>query len=206
MGVGPLGFVLDRAQWLARFGNGLNNSAFAAVDLAVHAHGGNAAVVVGVDEQRTRYAGGQNDGRFRLTLTAVRPADRWLVASVHIGPLHEPEAAPVSTSMSRDELRRAIDARAVVVVDALPAGPYTRRHLPGALNLVEEDAETTARRVLPDTAAAVVTYSTDAACGRGEALARRLRELGYTNVRTYHEGIEDWVSAGLPIESAAPQA
>jgi rhodanese-related sulfurtransferase len=107
----------------------------------------------------------------------------------------------VSTSISRDELHRAIDACAVVVVDALPAAPYTRRHLPGALNLVEADAEATARRVLPDTAAAIVTYSTDNACGRGEALAQRLRALGYTNVRTYHEGIEDWVAAGLPIES-----
>lgn len=111
----------------------------------------------------------------------------------------------MSKSMSREELRRAIDAGAVVVVDALPAAPYTRRHLPGALNLVEEDADATVRRVLPGTAAAIVTYSTDVACVRGETLARRLRALGYTNVRTYHEGIEDWVAAGLPIESGAPE-
>jgi hypothetical protein len=50
------------------------------------------AAVVGVDNLETSFRGGDNSGRFRLTLTAVRPADRWLVASVHIGPLQGPPA------------------------------------------------------------------------------------------------------------------
>jgi rhodanese-related sulfurtransferase len=29
----------------------------------------------------------------------------------------------------------------------------------------------------------------------------RLTALGYTGVRAYREGIEDWVNAGLPTES-----
>jgi rhodanese-related sulfurtransferase len=107
----------------------------------------------------------------------------------------------MSLSIGREELRHALDTGAVVVVDALPAAPYRRRHLPGTLNLVEEDADTKARQVLPDTGAAIVTYSTDNACGRGEGLAERLRAMGYTDVRTYHEGIEDWVAAGLPVDS-----
>jgi ketosteroid isomerase-like protein len=86
VGVGPLGFVLTREQWLARFGNGLENRSFAVEDPQVHDHG-SAAVVVGVDAQETSFRGGDNSGRFRLTLVAVRPAERWLVAGVHIGPL-----------------------------------------------------------------------------------------------------------------------
>ena len=92
VGVGPLGFVLTREQWLERFGNGLENRAFKVEDPQVHDHG-SAAVVVGVDAQETSFRGGDNSGRFRLTLVAVRPADRWQVASVHIGPL---QAAPPS--------------------------------------------------------------------------------------------------------------
>jgi ketosteroid isomerase-like protein len=91
VGVGPLGFVLTRQQWLERFGNGLENRTFKVEDPQVHDHGG-AAVVVGVDNQETSFRGGDNSGRFRLTLTAVRPADRWVVASVHIGPLQGPPA------------------------------------------------------------------------------------------------------------------
>jgi ketosteroid isomerase-like protein len=86
VGVGPLGFVLTREQWLERFANGLQNRAFAVEDPQVHDHG-SAAVVVGVDAQETSFRGGDSSGRFRLTLVAVRPADRWLVAGVHIGPL-----------------------------------------------------------------------------------------------------------------------
>jgi ketosteroid isomerase-like protein len=90
VGVGPLGFVLTREQWLQRFANGLENRSFTVEDPQVHDHG-SAAVVIGVDAQETSFRGGDNSGRFRLTLVAVRPADRWLVAGVHIGPL---QAAP----------------------------------------------------------------------------------------------------------------
>jgi len=86
VGVGPLGFVLTREQWLERFANGLENRSFTVEDPQVHDHG-SAAVVIGVDAQETSFRGGDNSGRFRLTLVAVRPGDRWLVAGVHIGPL-----------------------------------------------------------------------------------------------------------------------
>ena len=86
VGVGPLGFVLTRQQWLERFGNGLENRAFRVEEPQVHEHG-SAAVVIGVDAQETSFRGADNSGRFRLTLVAVRPADRWEVAGVHIGPL-----------------------------------------------------------------------------------------------------------------------
>jgi mannose-6-phosphate isomerase-like protein (cupin superfamily) len=106
----------------------------------------------------------------------------------------------IPTSITRDELRSALDEDSVTVVDALPAAPYGQRHLPGALNLVEEDPDARVDEVLPDRAAAIVTYSTDASCARGPALARRLAALGYTDVRTYREGIEGWVGAGLPVD------
>jgi Domain of unknown function (DUF4440) len=85
-GVGPAGFVLDRPQWLARFGNGLENRAFAVEDAQVRDYG-TAAVVVGALAQETSFQGRDNSGRFRVTVVAVRPADRWLLANVHIGPL-----------------------------------------------------------------------------------------------------------------------
>jgi ketosteroid isomerase-like protein len=95
VGVGPFGFVLTREQWLGRFRGGLHNSALTVKDHQVHHHGV-AAVVVGVQAQQTSFQGRDNSGRFRLTAVAVRPKDRWLLASVHVGPLQEPPvpAAP----------------------------------------------------------------------------------------------------------------
>ena len=93
VGVGPLGFVLDRAQWLVRFDNGLVNRGFAVEDPQVHDHDA-AAVVVGALVQRTTYGGHDNSGRFRVTLSAVRGHDRWRLASVHIGPLSSRPPGP----------------------------------------------------------------------------------------------------------------
>lgn len=106
----------------------------------------------------------------------------------------------MTDTITREELLILIADGTAVVVDALPAAPYGRRHLPGAVNLVIEDADERAAAVLPDRSATVVAYSTDETCGRGGALAARLATLGYTDVRVYEDGIEDWVGAGLPVE------
>ena len=95
VGVGPVGFVLGRDQWLARFGNGLENRAFAVEDAQVRDYG-TAAVVVGVLAQETSFQGRDNSGRFRLTLVAVRPGDRWLLANAHIGMLQATPGPPAS--------------------------------------------------------------------------------------------------------------
>ena len=84
VGVGAAGFVLTREQWLGRFSGGLRNRRFVVEEPRVHAHGGDAAVVVGVDAQETSFGDRDVSGRFRCTLTAVR-TDGWRVAAVHIG-------------------------------------------------------------------------------------------------------------------------
>ena len=109
----------------------------------------------------------------------------------------------MTTSIIRDQLRFAIDDGSVIVVDALPAAPYSRRHIPGTLNLVIDDVDEQAPQLLPEKGTSIVTYSTHASYGRGEALAERLEQLGYADVRVYRAGIEDWVGAGLPVETGA---
>ena len=103
--------------------------------------------------------------------------------------------------IERDELRTEIDNGTVVVVDALPAAPYASRHLPAAVNLTGEDPDDRVAAVLPDRAAAIVVYSTDATCDRGPTMADRLQAGGYANVRLYRDGIQDWADAGYPLES-----
>lgn len=59
-------------------------------------------------------------------------------------------------------------------------------------------------RLLPDKDAALVTYCSNAACANSGQVASKLEKLGYTNVRKYAGGIQDWSEAGLPIESGLP--
>jgi rhodanese-related sulfurtransferase len=104
--------------------------------------------------------------------------------------------------ISRDALRAAIDAGTVTVVDALGGDYYAKQHLPGAVALAPADVNALASTVLPDKNAAIVTYCTGPSCPNSGQVATRLTALGYTNVRKYAEGIEDWGGAGLPTESA----
>lgn len=88
-GVGPLGFVVPREGWPARFVHRLENRAFTVEEPHVRDYGP-AAVVIGVLHQQTSYQGQDNSGRFRVTLVAIRRAEDWVLAGVHIGPLQIP--------------------------------------------------------------------------------------------------------------------
>ncbi|WP_431970153.1 rhodanese-like domain-containing protein [Nocardia sp. bgisy134] len=102
--------------------------------------------------------------------------------------------------ITRDELARELETGSLTVIDALPAEYYARAHLPGALNLVEADVEAKASQLLPNKDAAIVTYCSNPACPNSGQVAAKLTALGYTNVRKYPEGIQDWTEAGFPVE------
>jgi rhodanese-related sulfurtransferase len=106
----------------------------------------------------------------------------------------------VTALITRDELKAEIEAGAVTVLDALGGEYYAQQHLPGAVALVEADVDRLAPQLLPDKGAAIVTYCSNPACPNSQRVAGRLAALGYTNVRKYSDGIEDWVAAGLPVE------
>ena len=107
----------------------------------------------------------------------------------------------MTATITRDEVAAGVDAGSIVLVDALPESYYAQAHLPGALNLVADDVETQAAALLPDKAAAIVTYCSNQACQNSTQVAAKLERLGYTNVRKYADGIQDWTGAGRPIES-----
>ncbi|SFD52824.1 rhodanese-like domain-containing protein [Streptomyces aidingensis] len=104
--------------------------------------------------------------------------------------------------ITRDELKASLTAGTVTVVDTLGGEYYAARHLPGAVELTPGQVDARAATVLPDRDAAIVTYCSNPACPNSGQVADRLTALGYRNVRKYREGIQDWVAAGLPTESA----
>jgi len=108
-------------------------------------------------------------------------------------------------TISRRELEPLVAAGAVTVVDALGGDYYEQQHLPGAVELVEADVDRLAGSLLPDKAAPIVVYCSNPACPNSGRVAERLVRLGYTDVRKYEDGIQDWVGAGLAVESGAVQ-
>jgi rhodanese-related sulfurtransferase len=87
-----------------------------------------------------------------------------------------------------------------VLVDALAPMAYAMSHLPGAINITPEWIDDRARRRIPDRNTEIVVYCADPECDASTTVAKRLIELGYTNVLHYAAGKRDWVQAGLPLE------
>jgi rhodanese-related sulfurtransferase len=105
--------------------------------------------------------------------------------------------------ISREALAARIEAGDVIVVEALPAPYYESGHLPGAINIPHTQVEELAPSLLPDKDAAIVTYCSNTACPNSSVAAAVLAKLGYTNVAKYAEGKQDWLEAGLPVETLA---
>jgi rhodanese-related sulfurtransferase len=103
-----------------------------------------------------------------------------------------------------DELLRKIeDGEAFVLVDALAPMVYAHSHLPGAINLPPTaiDSYMVAQRI-PDRSTEIVVYCSSPNCEDSIATGLRLQGLGYTNVRHYLGGRNEWRDAGLPLERA----
>ena len=83
------------------------------------------------------------------------------------------------TTITRDEINAALDAgAAITLVETLRPEHFDQGHLPGAVHLHHEDVEHRATHL-------------------------KLATLGYTNVRRYEAGKQDWAEAGLPLERGA---
>lgn len=112
----------------------------------------------------------------------------------------------MSSTITREELRRAIDAGSAVVVETLGPQYYEDAHLPGAINIPHTQVAELAPSLLPDKDATIVTYCSNTDCQNSEIVANQLAARGYTAVRRYVEGKQDWTEAGLPVETGAAVA
>ena len=106
------------------------------------------------------------------------------------------------STITRDELKAKLDrGDQLILVEALPEAYYLDKHLPGAINLPHDQVDALAPALLPDKSAEIVVYCANGPCRNSGIAARRLVELGYATVRDYHEGKQDWIEAGLPVET-----
>jgi ketosteroid isomerase-like protein len=109
-GVGPLGFVLPKAGWLARHQQGaLSYQAFGFDQTQSRVHG-DAAVITGRNLARGAYQGNPVPEAVRATLTLVADAGRWRLAAIHMSFIAgTPGAPPVPSAATRAVRSRRAD-------------------------------------------------------------------------------------------------
>jgi rhodanese-related sulfurtransferase len=105
--------------------------------------------------------------------------------------------------ISIDELKQSLRSpRPPVVAEILGPQHFARGHLPGALNLPLEGLAERAAQLLPDKGAPVVVYCASNTCQNSDIAQRKLRSLGYQDVRVFKGGKAAWQEAGLSLEAA----
>jgi rhodanese-related sulfurtransferase len=139
-------------------------------------------------------------GELHGTVSAA--ANLFSASRVYIGASNFSRCA--MKSISREELKQAIDRGAVIILDARSPEKFQKSHLPAALNIPAGRAAELAPQLVPNKNAFLVTYCVNFTWKLSEQLARELQALGYRKVRTYEEGRQDWMNAGLPLEGSAP--
>jgi rhodanese-related sulfurtransferase len=111
---------------------------------------------------------------------------------------------PTSALITRDEIKALLDhGQPIRLVEVLAAYHYRKYHLPGAINLPILGMRHLAEQMLPDKSALIVAYCLNARCASSARAVMLLNEMGYTHVREYREGKEDWLATGYPVEGEA---
>lgn len=115
----------------------------------------------------------------------------------------EPEAASLSAA-DYDELSRRIEDgdTSLVLLNVLPRAVFEAGRIPGSLNLPLAEVAERAGEVLPARDQETVVYCASSACSLAEQGVVLLRSLGYTRVREYAGGLEEWTERGGRIERA----
>ncbi len=97
--------------------------------------------------------------------------------------------------ISIKDLKSAIEAKKVFLVDVNGSESYQKGHIPGAIDF--ETSEDKFASALPkDKSALIVAYCGGPKCMAYQQAAKAAKKLGYTNVKHLSAGISGWKEAG----------
>lgn len=92
IGIGPLGFMLTRQEWLARHQSGdLTYESLDLSEVSVRVYD-EAAIVIGRQAQHAAYRGNSVQAQLRASLVFVRQQEEWRLAHLQLSSIGEPPA------------------------------------------------------------------------------------------------------------------
>ncbi len=97
IGIGPLGFMLTKQEWIVRHQAGdLKYESFSLDEVKVRVYNNDAAVLTGRQVQNGAYRGNSIQAQFRTTLVFVRQQGQWQLASLQLSTIGQPPNIPQS--------------------------------------------------------------------------------------------------------------
>lgn len=101
--------------------------------------------------------------------------------------------------ISLTDLKAAMAAKKVTLLDVNGPVSYANGHIPGAIDFTAHTGDLA--KVLPaDKSSLIVAYCGNEHCGAYARAAEAAQKLGYTNVQHFKQGIAGWKEAGEPTQ------
>jgi len=102
-------------------------------------------------------------------------------------------------SISTEELNRIYSNEGVHIYDMNDAIRWQQNHIPQAVNL---DPESFSEHDLTsDKESTVIFYCSNPMCRKAPNAAKKVKGMGYENVKVLSAGITGWMSDGYSVES-----
>jgi len=86
-----------------------------------------------------------------------------------------------------------------VVINALGKDSFLAKHIPGSINIPAGDVEERAEQVVPDKDQEIIVYCASPDCPASPKAAKKLNEMGYTNVYDFEDGVTGWLKANYSL-------
>lgn len=107
----------------------------------------------------------------------------------------------MTETITREQIKEKLDAEEpMTIIEALPQEYFDAEHLPGALNIPNDEIKARAPDMLPDKDACIVIYCASTDCQNSKIATDTLQQMGYTNTFEYVEGKQHWLEGNFPVE------
>jgi rhodanese-related sulfurtransferase len=100
------------------------------------------------------------------------------------------------------DLKAAIQAKKVTVIDVNGTDSYKSGHIPGAIDF-DASKDNLAKLLPKEKDALVVAYCGGPTCGAYQQAAKAAQKLGYTNVKHLSAGISGWKGANEKTDKSS---
>jgi rhodanese-related sulfurtransferase len=102
--------------------------------------------------------------------------------------------------VSTDEFKAIFAGGKAHVFDVRPAKEYAISHIPGAINIYENELERMID-LCPDKGSEIVLYCNGPYCHKSIRVAEQLVSKGYVNIKRYQQGLPVWRAFGNTAET-----
>ena len=119
-----------------------------------------------------------------------------------------PKESPTAIANTAPSVISFAEAKALhdsnaLFVDSRHAYEFKQGHIPGALNIPLSTFEESGSSLASTPKnSPLVTYCDGVDCNSSMQLAAKLFEAGFTNVKIFFSGWQEWKSHGLPVEQS----